>query len=123
MVWIMLIAAGLLEVVWAGAMKASHGFTRLGPSVLTIVAMLASFILLAMAMKQLPLGVAYGVWVGIGAIGAALVGWLVLGDRLTPAQGACIALIAVGILGLKLLSPTPTPGKRGPQSDSPTGPA
>ncbi|MDX9910288.1 MAG: multidrug efflux SMR transporter [Phycisphaerales bacterium] len=121
MVWAMLIVAGLLEVVWASAMKASHGFTRVGPSVLTIVAMLASFGLLAIAMKHLPLGVAYGVWVGIGAVGAALVGWLVMGERLSPAQGVCIALIAAGILGLKLLTPTPRAGPDGAASPAESG--
>ncbi len=85
MAWILLFFAGLLEIVWAFAMKQSHGFTRLWPSVTTIGAMLGSFGLLALAMRSLPLGTAYMVWTGIGAIGAFALGVLVLGE----AQAHC----------------------------------
>lgn len=105
MPWILLTIAGLLEVVWASAMKKSHGFSVLGPSVVTLVAMLASFALLALAMKSLPLGVSYSVWVGIGAVGSAIVGVVWLGERLSPGQVVCLVLIAVGIVGLRLLAP------------------
>lgn len=104
MPWLFLTIAGLLEIVWASAMKRSEGFTRTGPAVLTIVAMLASFALLALAMKQLPLGVSYAVWVGIGAVGSAIVGVVMLGERLSPLQIGCLALISLGIVGLRLLS-------------------
>ncbi|MBX3402034.1 MAG: multidrug efflux SMR transporter [Phycisphaeraceae bacterium] len=103
--WIYVVVAGLFEVVWATSMKTTDGWTRLWPSVMTIGAMLVSFFLLAKAMQSLPLGVAYTVWVGIGAIGAALTGWIVLGERLTAPQWACIALIAAGIIGLRLVTP------------------
>lgn len=80
MPWILLITAGLFEIVWAFTMKQSEGFTKLGPSVITIIAMLISFGLLAMAMRALPLGTAYTIWTGIGAIGAFIVGIVVLGE-------------------------------------------
>ena len=80
MAWIMLIVAGLLEVVWAFSLKQSHGFTRLTPSVVTIVAMAASFGLLSLSMRVLPLGTAYTIWTGIGAVGAFAVGIVVLGE-------------------------------------------
>ena len=100
--WILLLVAGLFEIVWAGAMKASEGFTKLGPSIVTGVAMLISFWLLAMAMKSLPLGTAYVVWVGIGAMGAALLGIMMFGEAATPMRLAGIALVGAGILVLKL---------------------
>lgn len=101
--WIYLIIAGLLEVVWATAMKKSEGFSKLGPSVVTIVAMIVSFGLLALAMKQLPLSVSYTVWVGIGAVGSAIMGVVWYGERLNAAQWVCMALIAAGIVGLKVM--------------------
>lgn len=100
--WVLLLAAGLFEIIWAAAMKASDGFTRIGPSVLTGVAAFVSFWLLAAAMKELPLGTAYAVWVGIGAVGAALVGIALFGEAATPLRIAGIALIAAGIGTLKL---------------------
>jgi quaternary ammonium compound-resistance protein SugE len=100
--WMFLLAAGLLEIFWAATMKASDGFTRIGPSIATGVAAFISFWLLAMAMKDLPLGTAYAVWVGIGAIGAALVGIAVFGEAVTPLRIAGIAMIAAGIAALKL---------------------
>lgn len=102
MAWILLVVAGLLEVVWAIGMKQSHGFTRLWPSVWTIAAMLASFGLLAIAMRTLPLGVSYTVWVGIGAVGSVIAGATLFGERLSAAQFACVAMIGLGIVGLKL---------------------
>ncbi|MCX7558520.1 multidrug efflux SMR transporter [Sulfitobacter sp. F26204] len=100
--WLLLIIAGLFEIIWASAMKASDGFTKIGPSVLTGVAAFISFWLLAAAMKDLPLGTAYAVWVGIGIIGAALAGIMLFGDAATPARLAGIALIIAGITMLKL---------------------
>ena len=105
MPWIALTIAGLFEVVWATAMKQSHGFTRLGPSVLTIVAMIASFGLLAYAMRALPLGTAYTIWTGIGAVGAFLVGITVLGESATPARLLAAAMIVGGLVLMKLSTP------------------
>ncbi|HEY8194535.1 MAG TPA: multidrug efflux SMR transporter [Hyphomicrobium sp.] len=104
MAWILLFAAGLLEVVWAFYMKQSHGFTRLAPTVLTIVTMLASFGLLSMAMKTLPLSTAYMVWTGIGAVGAFLVGIVVLNEPVTVMRVFGGALIVMGLVIMKLSS-------------------
>lgn len=104
MAWTWLFLAGLLEIVWASAMKYSHGFTRLTPSVVTIITMLGSFALLAAAMRSLPLGTAYMVWTGIGAVGAFAVGILFLGDAATPQRLAAAALIMAGIVLMKLSS-------------------
>ncbi|MBP0446288.1 quaternary ammonium compound efflux SMR transporter SugE [Roseomonas sp. SSH11] len=102
MAWILLVFAGLLEVVWAFGMKASHGFTRLGWSAITLAAMVASVGLLALAMRSLPLGTAYAIWTGIGALGAFIVGIVVLGEAATPMRLASAALILAGLVGLKL---------------------
>jgi quaternary ammonium compound-resistance protein SugE len=102
MAWIILIIAGLFEVLWASAMKQSHGFTRLGPSLVTVVAMLISFGLLSWAMRSLPLGTAYTVWTGIGAIGAFAVGILVLGEAASPARLLAGVLIVGGLVLMKL---------------------
>ncbi|NIF49107.1 quaternary ammonium compound efflux SMR transporter SugE [Enterobacter sp. Ap-1006] len=102
MAWIVLLIAGLLEVVWAVGLKYTHGFSRLLPSVITIVAMVVSMALLAWAMKTLPTGTAYAVWTGIGAVGAAITGILLLGESANPMRLASLALIVVGIIGLKL---------------------
>ena len=104
MAWILLIVAGLLEVVWAFSMKQSEGFTRIGPSAVTAVAMLASFGLLAAAMRSLPLGTAYTVWTGIGAIGAFLVGVVVLHEAISPMRVAAAGLIVGGLVLMKLSS-------------------
>lgn len=104
--WTTLILAGLLEVVWASTLKRTDGFTRLWPSVITLAAMGVSFYLLARAMQSLPAGVSYAVWVGIGAVGTVLVGWLALGERLTLAQWGCLGLVIVGLVGLKALTPS-----------------
>ena len=105
MAWIWLAFAGLLEIVWAVAMKQSEGFTRLWPSVLTLVAMVGSVLLLGLAMKTLPLGTAYTVWTGIGAVGAFVVGILFLGEPLTAMRLVAGSLIVGGLVLMKLSSP------------------
>ena len=100
--WIVLIIAGLFEVVWASAMKQSHGFTRLWPSVVTISGMLVSFGLLSWSMKSLPLGTAYTVWTGIGAVGAFAIGILVLGESASPMRLIAALLIVSGLALMKL---------------------
>lgn len=104
MAWLYLIIAGLLEVVWATAMKYSEGFTKLWPSVLTIVGMFLSFGLLSLSMKELPLGTAYGIWTGIGAVGAVIVGLVFMGEPATLQRLFFVALILTGLVGLKLSS-------------------
>ena len=92
----------LLEVVWAVGLKYTHGFSRLTPSVITVTAMIVSMALLAWAMKSLPVGTAYAVWTGIGAVGAAITGIVLLGESANPMRLARLALIVLGIIGLKL---------------------
>jgi quaternary ammonium compound-resistance protein SugE len=104
MSWIFLLIAGLLEIAWAAGLKTSEGFTRLWPSVFTVMTALGSFILLAMAMRQLPLGTAYAVWTGIGAVGAFVFGIVVLGEALSVARVVSAAFILIGLIGLKLSS-------------------
>ncbi len=104
MAWIWLAFAGLLEIVWAVAMKQSEGFTRLWPSVLTLVAMVGSVLLLGLAMKTLPLGTAYTVWTGIGAVGAFVVGILFLGEPLTAMRLVAGSLIVGGLVLMKMSS-------------------
>jgi quaternary ammonium compound-resistance protein SugE len=101
MSWIYLVSAGLLEVVWAYSMKQSDGFTRLIPSSITIVAMIASFGLLALAMRTLPLSTAYTVWTGIGAIGAFLIGTFLLGEPADIMRSVAALLIVAGLLIMK----------------------
>lgn len=105
MAWVLLLAAGLLEIVWAFTMKRSEGFTRLGPSVVTLLAMLASFGLLSISMRTLPLGTAYTVWTGIGALGAFVVGVAVLGEPMGAGRVAAAALIVAGLVLMKLSTP------------------
>ena len=105
MAWVYLGIAGLFEVVWAFAMKQSQGFTRLGPTLVTFAAMLVSFGLLSLSMRSLPLGTAYTVWTGIGAVGAFIVGITVLGEAVTPLRIAAAALIVSGLVLMKLSSP------------------
>ena len=107
MAWFALLVAGLLEVVWAIGLKQTDGFSRLGPSVVTLVAMAASFGLLASALKTLPVGTAYALWTGIGALGTALVGMAIYGEPRTVGRLVCLGLIVAGIAGLKILSPAP----------------
>jgi len=104
MAWIVLVVAGLLEVVWAFSMKQSDGFTRLWPSLVTLVAMLFSFGLLSWSMRTLPLGTAYTVWTGIGALGAFLVGILFLGEAASAMRLGAAALIVSGLVMMKLAS-------------------
>ncbi len=104
MAWFMLFVAGLMEVGWAVGLKYTEGFTRLLPSVLTLAAMAASLALLGMVLKTLPIGTAYAVWTGIGAVGTAILGIVLFGDPATMARLACIGLIVAGIVGLKLVT-------------------
>jgi quaternary ammonium compound-resistance protein SugE len=104
MSWFLLLIAGLLEVAWAAGLKSSEGFTRLGPSIFTVITALGSFALLTLAMRQLPLGTAYAVWTGIGAVGAFIFGIVMMGEALTLARVASATLIVVGLIGLKLSS-------------------
>ncbi|MGH6738072.1 MAG: quaternary ammonium compound efflux SMR transporter SugE [Bradyrhizobium sp.] len=104
MPWLVLVAAGLLEIGWAIGLKYTEGFTRLVPSVLTLAAMVASIILLGLALKSLPLGTAYAVWTGIGAVGTALLGIALFGEPASAARLASIGLIVAGIVGLKLVT-------------------
>lgn len=105
MAWVSLFVAGLLEIVWAFFMKQSEGFTRPGASVITIAAMIASFGLLAWAMKSLPLGTAYTIWTGIGAVGSFVVGIALLGEEITPMRVTAALLIVSGLVLMKLSSP------------------
>lgn len=104
MAWVVLIVAGLLEVVWAYSMKISEGFSKLTPSILTIVFMAASFALLSYAMKSLPLGTAYTVWTGIGAVGSFLVGIFVLGEPANAMRMLAAVLIISGLVLMKVSS-------------------
>ncbi|RZF65565.1 QacE family quaternary ammonium compound efflux SMR transporter [Sphingomonas populi] len=104
MPWIALTIAGLLEIVWAYFMKQSAGFTRLGPSVVTLVAMIASFSLLGYAMRSLPLGSAYMIWTGIGALGSFVLGIALLGEAATPGRLIGAGLLLAGLLILKVAS-------------------
>jgi len=102
--WIILILAGLFEVVWAVGLKYTDGFTRLWPSIGTLAAMLVSFALLSHAMKSLPMGTAYAVWVGIGAVGAGIVGIMFLNEPANAGRVVSLTLIVAGVIGLKLAS-------------------
>ena len=104
MAWVLLVVAGLLEVVWAYFMKVSDGFSKLMPSILTIVFMIASFALLSYAMKSLPLGTAYTVWTGIGAVGSFAVGIFFLGEPATAMRMLAAVLIISGLVLMKLSS-------------------
>mgnify|MGYP001574528623 CR=1 FL=1 len=99
-----LVSAGALDIVWALAMKQSHGFTKLVPSIVTIVGMVASFWLLALAMRTLPLGTAYTIWTGIGAVGAFIIGIIFLGEQISAMRIGAAALIVGGLVLMKLSS-------------------
>lgn len=105
MAWLILFLAGLFEVVWAVGLKYTDGFTRLWPSLGTLVAMAASVWLLGIAMKSLPLGTAYSVWVGVGAIGTVIMGIVLFGESANALRMISVALILFGIVGLKLATP------------------
>lgn len=102
MAWVYLIIAGVFEVVWAIGLKYSHGFTRLYPSLITIGGMLISFYLLSLATKSLPLGTAYAIWTGIGALGAVLLGIVLFNEPLNISRIIFLCLILIGIIGLKI---------------------
>lgn len=104
MAWLILVLAGLLEIVWAIGLKYTEGFTRFWPSAITIVAMVASIVLLGYAMKSLPVGTSYAVWVGVGAVGTAILGIVLFGEPATAGRLVSLALIIAGIVGLKLAS-------------------
>lgn len=104
MAWILLLIAGALETVWALALKESDGMTRLGPTALFAVAGLGSFVLLALALRELPVGTAYAVWTGIGAIGTVILGIILFGEPATALRLGCVGLIVAGIVGLKLVT-------------------
>jgi quaternary ammonium compound-resistance protein SugE len=103
--WVLLFFAGLFEIGWAIGLKYTDGFTRLWPTTWTVMAMVASVVLLALAVRTLPIGTAYAVWTGIGAAGTVILGIVLFGEPATALRLACIALIVAGIVGLKLVSP------------------
>lgn len=102
MAWIYLVVAGLFETVWAVALKYSDGFSRLWPSLVTAAAMAVSLYFLSLALRTLPLGTAYAVWTGIGAVGAAILGMILFGESAAPLRLASVLLIVIGIAGLRL---------------------
>lgn len=105
MSWVYLVLAGLSEVGWAVGLKYTEGFTKLWPSVATVALMIVSFALLGQALKTLPIGSAYAIWTGIGAVGTAIVGMLVFGEPRDAMRLTCLGLIVTGIVGLKLVTP------------------
>lgn len=102
MSWIYLTIAGLLEIAWAIGLKYTHGFTKLTPSILTLMAMGGSFYFLSQSLKELPIGTAYGVWVGIGSVGAAILGIVLFNEAATPSRLLFLGLMIVSLVGLKL---------------------
>ena len=105
MAWVTLVIAGLFEVGWAIGLKYTEGFTRLWPTVWTVAAMIVSLWLLGIAMKSLPVGTAYSIWVGVGAVGTVILGILLLGESANAARLVSVAFIIAGIVGLKLATP------------------
>lgn len=105
MSWIYLVLAGLFEIAWAIGLKQTNGWTRLWPSVATVALMIVSFAFLSLALRSLPIGTAYAVWTGIGAVGTVLVGIFVFGEPRSAMRLFCIGLIVAGIVGLKISSP------------------
>jgi len=105
MEWLMLIVAGLLEMGWAIGLKYSQGFTKLIPSIFTIVGMIASFYFLSLSLKSLPLGTAYAIWTGIGTVGTVTLGIILFKEPIDITRLICIGFIVVGIVGLKVVSP------------------
>jgi quaternary ammonium compound-resistance protein SugE len=106
MPWILLVLAGLFEIGWAVGLKYTEGFTRLWPSVGTLAAMVVSVVLLGVAVKSLPLGTAYAMWTGIGAVGTVLLGIVLFGESASLVRLACVGLILIGLIGLKLVTPS-----------------
>lgn len=105
MPWIILLLAGLFEIAWAIGLKYTEGFTRLWPTLGTVAAMIVSLALLGMAMKSLPVGTAYAVWVGVGAVGTAILGIVLLGEPAGAGRLVSLGLIVAGVIGLKLATP------------------
>jgi quaternary ammonium compound-resistance protein SugE len=105
MAWVTLFVAGLFEVGWAIGLKYTEGFTKLWPTVLTVLSMIVSLWLLGLALKTLPVGTAYAIWTGVGTVGTAILGMILFGESTAALRLACIALIVAGILGLKLVTP------------------
>lgn len=105
MAWLLLFVAGLLEICWAVGLKYTEGFTRSLPTVLTVAAMVASMVLLGLAVRTLPIGTAYAVWTGIGAAGTVIAGIVFLGESASVLRILCVLVILAGIMGLKLLTP------------------
>lgn len=105
MAWIYLVIAGLLEVGWAIGLKYTEGWTKLGPSVVTVIGMIASFYFLSQALRTLPLGTAYAVWTGIGAVGTVVLGMALFGEPVEALRLTCIGLILAGVVGLRMVSP------------------
>jgi quaternary ammonium compound-resistance protein SugE len=103
MAWLILLAAAVLEVTWALALKQSEGFTRLAPSVIGVVTATGSLALLMLALRELPVGTAYAVWTGLGAVGVALAGIVLLGESASAARVACLAVVFAGVAGLRLV--------------------
>ncbi|MCR8744659.1 quaternary ammonium compound efflux SMR transporter SugE [Romboutsia lituseburensis] len=104
MKWLTLVIAGTFEVWWAVGLKYSEGFTKLFPSILTVIGMIASFYFLSLALKELPLGTAYAIWTGIGTIGTVILGIALFKEPIDPIRLVCIGFIVIGIIGLKLVS-------------------
>ena len=104
MAWVYLTAAGLLEIIWAIGLKFTEGFTKLGPTALTVAAMTASVVLLGIALRDLPVGTGYAIWTGIGTVGTAVLGIMIFHEPATALRLASIGLIIAGIVGLKLVS-------------------
>lgn len=100
--WILLLIAGILEIVWAVGLKYTQGFTQPIPTIITLLAMIGSMAFLGLSLKHLPVGTAYAIWTGIGAVGTAIFGIILLNESASPGRLICIGLIAMGILGLKL---------------------
>jgi quaternary ammonium compound-resistance protein SugE len=105
MAWLYLFAAGAFEIGWAVGLKYTAGFTRLAPTVWTVLSMVASVWLLGSSLKMLPLGTAYAIWTGIGTVGTVMLGIVLLGESASPLRLGCIALIVIGIIGLKAVAP------------------
>src|SRR5262245_47495245 len=102
MAWIYLVIAGILEIGWAVGLKYTDGFTRWVPTALTVPAMIASFVFLSMAVREIPVGTGYAIWTGIGAVGTAIAGIFLFGESMAASRIACLVLIVVGIVGLKI---------------------
>ena len=117
MAWIILAVAGLLEIGWAIGLKYTDGFTRLGPTVATVAAMVVSMVLLGLAVRTLPVGTAYAVWTGIGTVGTVLLGIVLFGESAEPLRLLFIAMIVAGIVGLKLVTPNATTLQSAPATE------